>query len=246
MIRLVMDLLSSHTSIRTYKNKKLSKEEVFELISVAQHAASSHFVQAYSVIWITDDEMKKKLGEFSENPTQMDTAGAVFVCCVDFKRLQIAGTMNDTSIVTDTAENVIVGTTDVAIFSQNLAIAAESKGYGICYIGGVRNNPDAISELLNLPSQVFPVFAMTMGVPDEVHEVKPRLPVEAILHENNYSSEKYQTLLTDYDKTMENYYATRGSNQKMANWTQSMANFLSKARRTHMKDFLKKQGFTWK
>lgn len=243
---MVLNLLTSHTSIRTYKNTKISKEEVFELISVAQHAASSHFVQAYSVIWVTDNHIKKKLGDYSKNPHQMETAGAVFVCCVDFERLRIAGQLNDTSIVTDSAENVMVGTIDIALFAQNLAIAAESKGYGICYIGGVRNSPAEISELLNLPTNVFPVFAMTMGVPDEQHEVKPRLPVDAILHENSYNTEKYQTLLPAYDKTLEEYYASRSSNQKATNWTKSMAEFLKVPRRTHLKTFLQDKGFTWK
>ena len=243
---MVLNLLSSHTSIRTYKNTKISKEEVFELISAAQHAASSHFVQAYSVIWVTDNELKKKLGDFSKNPQQMETAGAVFVCCVDFERLRIAGQLNDTLIVTDSAENVMVGTIDIALFAQNLAIAAESKGYGICYIGGVRNSPTEISELLNLPANVFPVFAMTMGVPAEQHEVKPRLPVDAVLHENGYNSEKYQTLLPAYDKSLEEYYASRSSNQKSTNWTKSMAEFLKVPRRTHLKKFLEDKGFTWK
>ena len=238
--------MSSHTSIRKYKNKVLSKEEVFELISVAQHAASSHFVQAYSVIWVTDDQMKNKLGQYSKNSVQMETAGAVLVCCVDYQRLHLAGNINATSIVTDSAENVLVGTADVAIFSQNLAIAAESKGYGICYIGGVRNNPAAISEMLDLPDLVFPLFAMTIGIPDEQHEVKPRLPVEAILHENGYDSEKYKSLLPEYDKTMEDYYASRGSNQKSTNWTKSMTDFLKEPRRTHIKEFLHSKGFTWK
>lgn len=243
---LIFDLLSSHTSIRKYKNYQLSKKEIAELISVAQHAASSHFVQAYSVIWVTDEESKKKLGELSKNPQQMGTAGAVLVCCVDFQRLHVAGLQNDTSIVTDTAENVLVGTADVAIFAQNLAIAAESRGYGICYIGGVRNQPGEISDLLNLPERVFPLFAMSIGIPDEEHEVKPRLPVEAIFHENSYDSEKYHTLLPAYDKTMEDYYATRGSNQKTTNWTKSMVDFLKVPRRTHIKDFLHSRGFTWK
>jgi len=243
---LVFDLLSSHTSIRSYKKKVFSKEEVQELLTVAQHAASSHFVQAYSVIWVTDEQLKKKLGQLSKNPKQMETAGAVFVCCVDFKRLHFAGLMNDTTIVTDTVENLLVGTADVAIFAQNLAIAAESKGYGICYIGGVRNNPNEISEMLNLPDRVFPVFAMTMGVPDELHEVKPRLPVEAILHENSYDSEKYHSLLPAYDKTMEDYYASRGANQKVANWTKSMTDFLKEPRRPHIKKFLKEKGFSLK
>jgi FMN reductase (NADPH) len=242
----IFDLLSSHTSIRSYKKHDFSKEEVEELLTVAQHAASSHFVQAYSVIWITDEELKFKLGQLSKNPKQMETAGAVFVCCVDFQRLHIAGLQNDTSIVTDSVENVLVGTADVAIFAQNLAIAAESKGYGICYIGGVRNNPKEISDMLNLPDRVFPIFAMTMGIPDEKHEVKPRLPVEAILHENGYDGEKYNSLLPAYDKVMEDYYASRGSNQKVANWTKSMTDFLKVSRRTHIKDFLKEKGFTLK
>jgi len=246
LIHLIFDLLSSHTSIRRYKNKEISNEEIRKLISVAQHAASSHFVQAYSVIWVTDQQAKEKLGLLSKNKIQMETAGAVLVCCVDFQRLHIAGLMNDTKIVADSAENVLVGTADVAIFAQNLAIAAESNGYGICYIGGVRNNPAEISELLDLPDRVFPAFAMTIGVPDEKHEVKPRLPVEAILHENGYDSDKYHTLLPAYDKTMENYYATRESNQKSTNWTKSMADFLKVPRRTHMKDFLASRGFTWK
>ena len=80
---------------------------------------------------------------------------------------------------------------DVALFAQNVAIAAESKGYGICYIGGVRNAPEEISELLSLPKGVAPLFAMTIGVPDEANEVKPRLPVEAIIHENSYDADKY-------------------------------------------------------
>jgi hypothetical protein len=165
---------------------------------------------------------------------------------VDFERLRIASQLNDTLIVTDSAENVMVGTIDVALFAQNLVIAAESKGYGICYIGGVRNNPSEISDLLNLPLNVFPVFAMTMGVPNEQNGVKPRLPVEAILHENSYDSEKYNTLLPAYDKTMEQYYASRSSNQKAANWTKSMAEFLKVPQRTHLKKFLQDKGFSWK
>ena len=101
------------------------------------------------------------------------------------------------------AENILVGSIDVALFAQNVAIAAESKGYGICYIGGVRNAPEEISELLSLPEGVAPMFAMTIGVPDEANEVKPRLPVEAIIHENGYNADKYDELIPEYDETNE-------------------------------------------
>ena len=55
---------------------------------------------------------------------------------------------------------------------------------------------------------------MTVGVPDEDHGVKPRLPIAAILHENGYDEKKYDELLNEYDETMSAYYKERSSNQK--------------------------------
>ncbi|MGI2328782.1 NADPH-dependent oxidoreductase [Planococcus sp. YIM B11945] len=243
---MVINVMKSHASVRDYKEKQLTREEVSELIEAAQHAASSHFVQAYSIVWVTDPEKRKKLGELSRNPQQMEGAGAVFLMCADFNRLTHAGAMQGERTVYDQAENLIVAVTDVGLLAQNLALAAESKGYGICYVGGVRNNMEAISELVGLPEGVFPVYGLTVGVPNEGNEVKPRLPVEAILHENSYDEAKYETLLPEYDKTIAAYYEARTTNQKSIMWTQQMAHFLNKPQRTDIREFLAKKGFLFK
>ena len=240
------ELLRSHSSVRKYTGEQISKETVIDLIETAQMAASSHFVQAYSVIWVTDEEKKAKLGELSNNDFQFKTAGASFLFCVDFKRLQAAGQKHGVDIVADSAENVLVGVADVALFAQNFVVAAEAMGYGICYIGGARNNPAEISELFNLPEYVFPLFAMTIGTPTKRNETKPRLPVAAVLHENSYDVEKYDALLDEYDATMEGYYASRSANQKTATWTKQMADFLIEQKRPYIKEFLATKGFTWK
>ncbi len=240
---MVIKLLTGHASVRKYKDIPLSKEDVHELIRTGQHAASSHFVQAYSVIYVTDDDKRMKLAELTKNPQQILSAGAVLVFCMDFHRLQKAASLLGKEIDFSHAENVLVGVTDVALFAQNVAIAAESKGYGICYIGGVRNAPDEISLLFNLPKGVAPMFAMTIGVPDEANEVKPRLPVEAIIHENGYDADKYEDIIPVYDEIMNDYYLSRGSNRKDAVWSDSMAKFLGTPKRVHMKEFLNKQGF---
>ncbi|WP_332647756.1 oxygen-insensitive NADPH nitroreductase [Lysinibacillus sp. 54212] len=240
------ELLRSHSSVRKYTGEKIPRETVLDLIETAQMAASSHFVQAYSVIWVTDEEKKQKLGELSKNDFQFKTAGASFLFCVDFKRLQVAGQKHGIDIVADSAENVLVGVADVSLFAQNFVIAAEAAGYGICYIGGARTNPAEISELFNLPDFVFPLFAMTIGTPTKKNETKPRLPVQAVLHENTYDVEQYNTLLDDYDATMEQYYASRSSNQKMATWTKQMADFLIDQKRPFIKEFLSSKGFNWK
>lgn len=243
---MVIELMKSHASVRDYKDKQLSREELSELIEAAQHAATSHFVQAYSIVWVTDWDKRKKLGELSKNAQQMESAGAVLLMCADYNRLKHAVELQGQSIVFDQAENLLVAVTDVGLLAQNLVLAAESKGYGICYIGGVRNDMEAISDLVGLPDGVFPIYGLTIGVPNEVNEVKPRLPVEAILHENDYDEEKYSTLLPAYDATMQKYYEARSTNQKQATWTQQMAQFLSKARRPDIKEVLAKKGYYFK
>ncbi|MBD7983860.1 oxygen-insensitive NADPH nitroreductase [Sporosarcina sp. Sa2YVA2] len=242
---MVINLLKSHASVRDYKDIPLTKEDVAELVQAGQHAASSNFVQAYSVIYVTDDTKRQQLAHLAKNPRQILSAGAVLIFCADFYRLQKAAELHSKQIDYSHAESTLVATVDVSLFAQNVAIAAESKGYGICYIGGVRNAPEEISDLFHLPEGVAPMFAMTIGIPEEENEVKPRLPVEAIIHENGYDLTKYDEILPAYDDTMNAYYQSRGSNQKDSLWSTQMADFLAEPRRTYMKEFLAKRGFTF-
>jgi FMN reductase (NADPH) len=237
-----MKLMMSHASVRNYKDEAIPKETVEEIVYAAQHAASSNFVQAYSIIHVTDQALKGKLADLSGNK-HVSTCGAFLLCCADFKRLEQAGKMHGKELVTDTMESLLVTTIDVTLLSQNIAIAAESLGYGICYIGGVRNNPQEISKLVNLPDKVIPLFGMTIGVPNEQQLVKPRLPVSAVLHENTYDEQKYEEVLPTYDETMKNYYETRLSNQKNTTWTGGMSQFLSVERRMYLQDVLEERGF---
>lgn len=241
----IIHKMEQHASVRKYKNEPIPRNIAERMVQVAQHAASSHFVQAYSVVYVTDESLKAQLAELSGNRHVKDCA-AFFVCCADLKRLEIACEKHGTEIKHDTTENFIVATVDVSLFAQNLALAAESLGYGICYIGGIRNNPEEVSDILHLPDKVYPVFGMTVGVPDESHAVKPRLPVEAILHENAYDENKYDELLAEYDQTTNEYYKGRSTNQKNVTWTGSMSAFMSKEKRLHMKEFLSKKGFNKK
>jgi len=239
----VLNLLQNHASVRKYKDTKIPNETLHNMIHAAQHAASSHFVQAYSVIRVTDKDKLASLADLSSNGRQIKSAPVVLLFCADLKRVEYACQRLGVKIINDSMEDFIVTIVDTALFAQNFVIAAESQGYGICYIGGVRNNPAEISDLVGLPEQVLPLFAMTVGVPDEEQWVKPRLPVEAILHENVYDETKYGPILDTYDKEMSVYYQERLSNNKDTNWSESMKNYLKNPRRKHMKEFVKSRGF---
>ncbi|HLR71597.1 MAG TPA: NADPH-dependent oxidoreductase [Pseudogracilibacillus sp.] len=239
----MLEILTSHASVRRYKNEPISDEVFHRLLHAAQHAASSNFVQAYSVIQVKDPEKKAALGKLSNNELQYSTAGLSLLFCADLKRGEKAAELYQKEIVGKSVEDFIVATIDTALFAQNFVIAAEAEGYGICFIGGVRNNPTEISELFGLPDYVIPLFGMTVGVPDENNEVKPRLPIDSILHVDAYNKQKYDQQLKEYDVTVNEYYKQRSSNPKDVTWSETMAGFLSRKRREHMKDFVQSKGF---
>ena len=127
--------------------------------------------------------------------------------------------------------------------AQNVAIGAESLGLGICYIGAIRNDPARVSSLLKLPRNVYPVFGMCIGWPDQRPEVKPRLPAQVVFKHNVYSVDGDALAIENYDKTMRSYYSTRSTNQKVQSWSEQMTVLLGREARPHMLQFLKAQGF---
>jgi hypothetical protein len=70
--------------------------------------------------------------------------------------------------------------------AENMVIAAETLGLGSVFNGGVRSAPVELAEILKLPENVFPVVLLCIGYPDETPPSRPRWPLEAVLHENEY------------------------------------------------------------
>lgn len=242
----VSTLLNAHTSIRTYNQRQLTRDEVVDLVQTAQMAATSNFRQCYSIVWVTDAEKRKQLGLAAVNEEQYNTCGAAFVVCVDFNRLKACSDKHNLPCVAGTAENLLIGCVDASLFAQNLAVAAEGKGMGICYIGGVRTNITDVDAILNLPDLVFPLFGLTIGEYDVTpNETKPRLPVEAVLHENTFNADKYAEILETYDHTLSDYYANRLKNPKSTTYTKDMAASLITNKRPHIKKYLESKGFTF-
>ena len=55
----------NHRTIRAFKDQPLTKEEVDLLVEVAQRTSRSMYFQAYSIISVTDPELKKALAAVS-------------------------------------------------------------------------------------------------------------------------------------------------------------------------------------
>lgn len=238
-----IELLLNHRSIRKFTDQPIPQETLEQLIQVGQMAATSSFIQAVSVIQVNDAEDRQKLAEYAGNQPYVRRAARFLVLCADMRRHQLCCEMHDAPMKSGFTEQFITATVDVALFAQNVVTAAESVGLGICYIGGIRNNPDKVSELLDLPDLVYPVFGLCLGYPDQQPDIRPRLPLEVVLKQDRYGDEGDQERIAEYDKAVREYYRTRSGGTKDMSWSEQMSGLLVKEARPHMLGFLQKRGF---
>ena len=195
---------------------------------------------------MTDPANRSKLAELAGNQKYVEMAAEFLVFCADLKRAGNYCDAYDKPFEGDFTEHFIIATVDVALMAQSLVTAAESVDLGICYIGGLRNNPGPVSALLQLPKGVYPVFGLCLGYPDQDPEVKPRLPVPVVVKQDVYNEEGDQESIADYDESIREYYRTRTGGGHGISWSEQVATLLSEKSRPHMREFLAGQGFKFK
>jgi nitroreductase len=238
-----IDLLKAHRSIRKFTDDPVTDEQVREIVAAGQAAATSSNVQAVSVIQVNQPAMRESMAELAGGQPWVTAAGAFLVWCADLGRSGAACAQAGGDFEVGMTEHFLIATVDVALAAQNAVIAAESMGLGICYIGGLRNNPAKVSELLALPEQVYPVFGLCLGYPAQDPDIKPRLSLDAVLMQDTYSSEHQDTHFNDYNERLGHYYQTRTGGTKVSQWTDEMKKLVGKESRPHMREFLSSQGF---
>lgn len=177
-----IELICGHRSIRHFTDEPISEAQREAIINSARATSSSSFLQCSSIIRITDKALREELVTLTGGQKHVAQAAEFWVFCADFNRhLQICP---DAQL--GLAEQLLLGVVDTAMMAQNALTAAESLGLGGVYIGGLRNNIEAVTELLKLPQHVLPLFGLCLGWPADNPDLKPRLPASILVHENSY------------------------------------------------------------
>ena len=239
----IIEAQLNHRSIRKFTDKAISNELLIDLIRAAQGAASSSFIQAYSLVQVSDTEVRQNIATLAGGQSWVENAPEFLVICADLSRIEHCCIQEGMGPLEGYAEHFLAASVDAALMAQNLMLGAESVGLGAVFIGGIRNDPKQVSELLKLPQQVYPVFGLCLGWPDAEPDLKPRLPVDVILHKDTYDASRCEVDVADYDTQMQAYYASRGSNQRSSNWSAQTAAAVQQKKREHLLGFLQSQGF---
>ncbi len=175
-----------HKTIRKFLGKEVPSELLENILTVGCRASTTGNMQVYSIIVTKSRAVKEELIPLHFNQPVAKSAPVLLTFCADFNRFSkwcelrkaIPGYNNFLSFIT--------ASIDALLAAQNVCIAAEDKGLGICYLGTTTYNAKEIIEVLNLPKLVFPVTTVALGWPDEDPVQTDRLPLKAVVHEERY------------------------------------------------------------
>lgn len=176
----------SHRSIRKYKSTPIPEELLNELLEAASRASTCGNMQLYSLVVTRDRAMREKLLPCHFGQQMVVEAPCVITICADVHRFSMWCKQRDAEPAYDNFAWFLTATIDAMLAAQNLSIAAEANGLGICVLGTTIYTAGEIVRVLELPKGVLPVTTIVVGYPDEKPELTDRLPLDGIVHYEKY------------------------------------------------------------
>ncbi|MFH1445486.1 MAG: nitroreductase family protein [Nanoarchaeota archaeon] len=167
-----IECIRGRRSVRRYKEEKISKGDIIEILDAAAQAPSSGNVQDWEFIVVQKPETKLQLQETAMFGQKfISTASAIIVVCSNLDRMIIRYGERGKSLYS---------IQNTAAAAQNLMLAAWDKGFGTCWVGAF--NEQKVKDILILPTNVRPVAMITLGYPGETPDKKTVVELNKVVH----------------------------------------------------------------
>lgn len=240
--------LLAHRSVRAFRDAPLPEGALEWVVAAAQSAATSSNTQIWSVVAIESAATRHRLAELCGGQAHVAQAPVFLAWVADFTH--VAAQAAETGAELEHLrylDGVMTGATNVALAMQNAVVAAESLGLGTVYIGGLRNDLEAVIRLLDLPALTFPVLGLCVGFEDQARpaQVKLRLPLSFVLHRERYARPAPQPVLAEYETRLAAFFGAQGVPH--APWRRVLVDRLRSITTLHGRErlaaVLRRQGF---
>lgn len=178
--------LTEHKTIRKFQSRPIPENILKLILEAGSRASTTGNMQAYSMIVTKDEEKRKQLWEYHFKQNMVLQAPVIITFCADFHRFNKWCNFREAEPGYDNFLSFFTASIDALLVAQNVAIAAESFGIGICYLGTTTYNADKLIDFFECPEGVVPVTTLVLGYPDESPEQADRLPLEGVVHNEKY------------------------------------------------------------
>lgn len=199
----VIRSLYDRRSVRVFTEQIITEDQKREILMAAMEAPTAGNQQLYTILDITDEELRQQMSVTCDNQPFIAKAPMVLVFCADFQKWYDAFAAGGAQPRKPGAGDLMLAVSDACIAAQNAVTAAWSLGIGSCYIGDIMENCEKHREMLNLPEYVFPAAMLVFGFPTEQQKnrKKPqRCKLEDIVQTNVYhrrSKEEIQVMFSN-------------------------------------------------
>jgi nitroreductase len=165
----VLEAIKRRRSVRSYMEKPVPEELLYEVLEAARLAPSAANIQPWHFIVVKDRETRAKIAESCSFGRFLTESPIVIVGCGDMKASPKWYAI------------------DTCIALENLVIAATGLGLGTCWVGSF--DEEKLASLLELPRNFRIVALISLGFPREkidlgarlLHAVRPRKRLEEIV-----------------------------------------------------------------
>ena len=194
----VIETIHQHRSIRKYKPDPIPEGLLTRILEAGIRASSSGNMQTYSIIVTRDKGLREQLYKAHFDQNMVLEAPVLLTFCADFHRMRQWLRISHAPDNFDNFMSFMIAAIDAILVSQNVALAAESEGLGICYLGSTFSNCDQVGRILQLPENVIPVVGFTIGYPNESPALRDRLPLDGLVHQETYQDYSDERIVEVY------------------------------------------------
>ena len=207
-------------------------DTVATLETVAQHAASSQYLNDWSAVRVKDPALKKRMSEIGRQP-YIAEAPLLYVFVADEHRNAIIAESKGVSTDSDTyglagSYRFSQAQNDAVLALHAMETAAYSLGLGCVILGSLLNDVPGLIEALHLPQYTYPVLGLAIGKPDQAPALKPRMPRELQFFDDVYPSdddatESIKERIGAFDVSVHEYYDLRNTDRPVDAFSDQIA-----------------------
>jgi len=192
--------IAARGSVRRFSPRPVDSALLRLLAAVALSAPTKSDLQQRDIVLVTDPARRDALKALVADQPWIAGAPALLLFCGDNRRQRWLHDYRGRPFANDHLDAFFNAAVDAGIALATYVTAAEAVGLGCCPISALRNDPDEVSRLLELPDHVFPVAGLAVGWPADPPRITPRLPLAVTLHENSYREDGLEAAVAAYDR----------------------------------------------
>ena len=241
-----IETLLARVSVRRFSDQPVAEETIDAVLRAALRSPTSSNIQACTVIKVRGRQAKEALAALAGNQKHVAECPVFLAFCADLTRIEAAMQRNGHDLDGNNHELGLVSTIDAALVGMSTYLAADSVGLKGVMIGAMRNDPEAVARILDLPPRVYCVFGMCLGYADAVPTQKPRMPFEAVVHAERYDRATSLGTLDAYDADLAGHYRAEGRETADASWTGEVATKFAARPRDGLRGALSRLGFDFR